>query len=75
MEVRVGALTKTLCPWGGESVPPGRSEKQREVDDFHAITRTRCLPASAQAMFGGSPERKAGIRVGKGSETTSGCEA
>lgn len=71
----VGVLTTTLCPWGGEWVPPGRSERQREVCDFHAITTAGLLPASAQAMFRGSPERKAGISVGKGSETTCGCEA
>lgn len=78
MEARVGALTTTLCPWvggGGSQCLQGGAEKQREVGDFHAITRARCLPASAQAMFGGSPERKAGIRVEKGSETTCGCEA
>lgn len=60
---------------GGSQCHQGGAEKQREAGDFHAITRARCLPASAQAMFGGSPERKAGIRVEKGSETTCGCEA
>lgn len=60
VEARVGVLTTTLCPWGGESVPPGQSEKQREVGDFHAITKARCLPASAQAMFGGPQSAKLG---------------